>query len=94
MKHQNPRQLTEEFILAFDSSLQRQAMTADDRHRDAELTFLQQQQQNLINIAKENQRNQNPNIESELESRERLYTLKAASDDILPSARLHLLKVP
>lgn len=52
-------------------------MAADDRHRDADLTLLQQQQQNLINRTKENQRNQNPNIESELESRERLYTLKA-----------------
>lgn len=60
MKHQNQRQLTEERVyLGFDSSLQRQAMAADDRHGDAELTFLQQQQQNLINRTKENQRNQN-----------------------------------
>lgn len=80
MKHQNQRQLTEERVyLGFDSSLQRQAMAVDDRHGDAELTFLQQQQQqNLLNRTKENQRNQNPNIESELESRERLYTLKAS----------------
>lgn len=44
-----------EFILAFDSSLQRQAMAADDRHGDAELTFFQQQQQNL----KQNKRKSN-----------------------------------